>query len=134
MQIESELTPSQAYISGHALVILTGAQTLLQTIYVDDSESLETIAIDESSGQIAVSSGPDVYIYRPNGFKGESLKVGISLRRNTTTGFELIYGMGISGHLPLPFAQKTMMRRSIHYHGAPRRNCSWPIRAFPCGF
>ncbi|KAF4987919.1 hypothetical protein F66182_16722, partial [Fusarium sp. NRRL 66182] len=42
-----------AYISGHALVILTGAQTLLQTIYVDDSESLETIAIDESSGQIA---------------------------------------------------------------------------------
>jgi hypothetical protein len=70
----------QAYISGHALVILTGAQTLLQTIYVDDSEFLETIAIDESSGQIAVSSGPDVYIYRPNGFKGESLKVGISLR------------------------------------------------------
>ncbi|KAE8554312.1 hypothetical protein EYB25_002851 [Talaromyces marneffei] len=63
-----------AYISGHALVILTGAQTLLQTIYVDDSEFLETIAIDESSGQIAVSSGPDIYIYRPNGFKGESLK------------------------------------------------------------
>ncbi|KAH8698569.1 WD repeat protein [Talaromyces proteolyticus] len=63
-----------AYISGHALVILTGAQTLLQTIYVDDTDCLEAISIDEATGQIAVSGGSDIFIYRPNGFKGESLK------------------------------------------------------------
>ncbi|OKL63732.1 hypothetical protein UA08_00907 [Talaromyces atroroseus] len=79
-----------AYISGHALVVLTGAQTLLQTIYVDDSDYLETVAIDEASGQIAVSSGPDVYIYRPNGFKGESLKWSLAVTFRSVDDDEII--------------------------------------------
>lgn len=56
-------------------MILSGAQTLLQTIYVDDTENLEAIAIDEATGRIAVSGGADIFVYQPNGFKGESLKV-----------------------------------------------------------
>lgn len=42
---------------------------------MDDTDCLETISIDEASGQIAVSGGSDIFVYRPNGFKGESLKV-----------------------------------------------------------
>ncbi|CAG8239628.1 unnamed protein product [Penicillium salamii] len=63
-----------AYISGHALVILSGPQTLLQTIYVDDTDILEAVVIDESSGKIAVCGGPDVFVYQPYGIKGETLK------------------------------------------------------------
>ncbi|KAJ5352094.1 RAVE complex protein Rav1 C-terminal [Penicillium brevicompactum] len=63
-----------AYISGHALVILGGPQTLLQTIYVDDTDILEAVVIDESSGKIAVCGGPDVFVYQPYGIQGETLK------------------------------------------------------------
>ncbi|EKV08590.1 WD repeat protein [Penicillium digitatum] len=63
-----------AYISGHALVILGGPQTLLQTIYVDDTETLEAIAFDEISGKIAVCGGPDVFVYQPYGIQSETLK------------------------------------------------------------
>ncbi|CAL5871667.1 uncharacterized protein PFLUO_LOCUS5920 [Penicillium psychrofluorescens] len=63
-----------AYISGHALVILGGPQTLLQTIYVDDTDSLEAVAFDEATGNIAVCGGPDVFVYQPYGLKGETLK------------------------------------------------------------
>lgn len=65
----------QVYISGHALVILGGPHTLLQTIYVDDTESLEAVTIDEASGKIAVCGGPDIFIYQPYGIKHETLKV-----------------------------------------------------------
>ncbi|KAJ5581798.1 RAVE complex protein Rav1 C-terminal [Penicillium sp. DV-2018c] len=63
-----------AYISGHALVILGGPQTLLQTIYVDDTETLEAVAFNEVSGTIAVCGGADVFVYQPYGIKGETLK------------------------------------------------------------
>ncbi|OJJ35113.1 hypothetical protein ASPWEDRAFT_492490 [Aspergillus wentii DTO 134E9] len=62
------------YISGHALVILGGPQKLLQTIYVDDTDSLEAVTIEETSGKIAVCGGPDVFIYQPYGVKDETLK------------------------------------------------------------
>lgn len=65
----------QAYISGHALVILGGPQTLLQTIYVDDTDKLEAVAFEEASGRIAVCGGPDVFVYHPYGLPGETLKV-----------------------------------------------------------
>ena len=67
----------QAYISGHALVILGGPQTLLQTIYVDDTDKLEAVAFDEASGRIAVCGGPDIFVYQPYGIQGETLKVRI---------------------------------------------------------
>ncbi|KAJ6098223.1 hypothetical protein N7499_002597 [Penicillium canescens] len=63
-----------AYISGHALVILGGPQKLLQTIYVDDTDSLEAVAFEETSGKIAVCGGPDVFVYQPYGIQGEALK------------------------------------------------------------
>ncbi|KAJ5738784.1 hypothetical protein N7493_001939 [Penicillium malachiteum] len=63
-----------AYISGHALVILGGPQTPLQTIYVDDTDKLEAVAFDEASGKIAVCGGADVFIYQPWGIKGETPK------------------------------------------------------------
>ena len=48
---------------------------LLQTIYVDDTDSLEAVAFDEATGKIAVCGGPDVFVYQPYGLKGETLKV-----------------------------------------------------------
>ncbi|KAJ9405564.1 hypothetical protein DTO045G8_6781 [Paecilomyces variotii] len=64
-----------AYVSGHALVILSGAQKLLQTIYVDDTESLEAVAIDDSTASIVVCGGQDIFVYRPYGnVKDETLK------------------------------------------------------------
>ncbi|KAF7597537.1 regulator of (H+)-ATPase in vacuolar membrane [Aspergillus hancockii] len=62
------------YISGHALVILGGPHTLLQTIYVDDADSLEAVTVDETSGKIAACGGPDVFIYQPYGIRNETLK------------------------------------------------------------
>jgi hypothetical protein len=59
------------------VVILGGPQTLLQTIYVDDTDTLEAITFDETSGKIAVCGGPDVFVYQPYGIRGETLKVRI---------------------------------------------------------
>ncbi|KAL9623679.1 MAG: hypothetical protein Q9160_002135 [Pyrenula sp. 1 TL-2023] len=55
------------YVSGNALVILGGAQQLLQTIYLNDATELTTVTIDEHSGRIAVSGGGHVFAYRPQG-------------------------------------------------------------------
>ncbi|KAJ5904487.1 hypothetical protein N7504_006870 [Penicillium tannophilum] len=63
-----------AYISGHALVILGGPQTILQTIYVDDTDKLEAVIINEASGKIAVCGGSDVFVYQPWGIQGETPK------------------------------------------------------------
>ncbi|RAK73638.1 WD repeat protein [Aspergillus fijiensis CBS 313.89] len=62
------------YISGQALVILGGPHKLLQTIYVDDTDVLEAVTIDEVSGKIATCGGPDVFIYQPYGIQNETLK------------------------------------------------------------
>lgn len=63
------------YISGQALVILGGPHNLLQTIYVDDTQALEAVAIDGASGRIAVCGGPYAFVYEPYGTYGETLKV-----------------------------------------------------------
>lgn len=63
------------YISGQALVILGGPHKLLQTIYVDDTQALEAVAINEASGKIAVCGGPYVFVYQPYGILDETLKV-----------------------------------------------------------
>jgi hypothetical protein len=66
----------QAYITGNALVVLTGPDTILQTIYDDDEAELEAIAIDEASGKIATCVGKSVRVYRPYGQDEGALKVG----------------------------------------------------------
>ncbi|EER42251.1 WD repeat protein [Histoplasma capsulatum H143] len=54
-----------SYITGHALVILSGPHKLLQTIYLDDAEPSDSVLIDEASGRIAVAGGPDISIFKP---------------------------------------------------------------------
>ncbi|UNI19732.1 regulator of (H+)-ATPase in vacuolar membrane, variant 2 [Purpureocillium takamizusanense] len=54
-----------AYISGSAFTILDGSQAIVQTIYDnDDKRELEAIALDEISGNIAVSTAKQVRIYK----------------------------------------------------------------------
>ncbi|KAJ6441698.1 ketoisovalerate reductase [Purpureocillium lavendulum] len=54
------------YISGSAFTILDGCRAILQTIYDDDDEHcLEAIALDEVSGNIAVSTAKQVRVYKP---------------------------------------------------------------------
>ncbi|ESZ95068.1 hypothetical protein SBOR_4523 [Sclerotinia borealis F-4128] len=63
-----------AYITGNAFVILTGADTIVQTIYDDDDTQLEAIALDESSGKIATCAGSNIRIYKPYGQDEGALK------------------------------------------------------------
>ncbi|KAJ5082385.1 RAVE complex protein Rav1 C-terminal [Penicillium argentinense] len=80
-----------AYISGHALVILGGPQTLLQTIYVDDTDTLQAVAFDEESGKIAVCGGADVFVYQPYGIQGETLKWSLAYTFRAEDDDEPIY-------------------------------------------
>lgn len=122
------------YISGHALVILTGPQTLLQTIYVDETKTLEAVTIDEASGKIAVCGGPDVFIYQPYGIQHETLKVGGYCPMNGGGRLlTLIVILECSGPLYIPFATKTMARQSEPCRGALPMSYSWAIRTSHCG-
>ncbi|EDN98676.1 hypothetical protein SS1G_13535 [Sclerotinia sclerotiorum 1980 UF-70] len=67
-----------AYITGNAFVILTGADTILQTIYDDDDTQLEAIALDEASGKIAACAGSNIRIYKPYGQDEGALKVSMT--------------------------------------------------------
>jgi hypothetical protein len=134
----------QAYISGHALVILGGPQTLLQTIYVDDIEKLEAVAFDEASGKIAVCGGPDIFIYQPYGIQGETLKVcnrlatsELSRLRDKVAGnwkstYTNEYWL-FSGPLPVHFARKMTTNRFIPCRGGRRTSCWLVTRALRCG-
>lgn len=43
---------------------------------MDDTESLEAVAIDDSTASIVVCGGQDIFVYRPYGnVKDETLKV-----------------------------------------------------------
>ncbi|KAI9809213.1 MAG: hypothetical protein M1825_002504 [Sarcosagium campestre] len=56
-----------AYISGNALVILSGPDSLLQTIYRDEPDQLQSVALDEASGKLATCSKSILCTYRPYG-------------------------------------------------------------------
>ena len=55
----------QAYISGNALIILDSPNHVVQTIYIDQEDELEAVALDENSGKLATCSTNHVYIYEP---------------------------------------------------------------------
>lgn len=75
IRVQKLTETSKAYISGSALIILGGPHNIIQTVYHDASPHLDTVAIDEATGKIAVSDSQDIYVYRPYG-KGEgALKV-----------------------------------------------------------
>ncbi|KAK4248662.1 RAVE protein 1 C terminal-domain-containing protein [Corynascus novoguineensis] len=67
-----------AYITGNALVILGAPDELLQTVYDDDTEPLQAIALDEASGKIAVCTRHVVRVYQPLGAGRVSLSWGAS--------------------------------------------------------
>lgn len=54
-------------MTGNAAILLGGPQNILQTIYVDDIDFLESVAIEETSGRVAVSGGRHVFVYKPLG-------------------------------------------------------------------
>ncbi|EXJ67724.1 uncharacterized protein A1O5_09070 [Cladophialophora psammophila CBS 110553] len=56
-----------AYVSGNAAVILSGPQSILQTIYVDTVDALTAITLEETTGRIALCDATHVYIYKPIG-------------------------------------------------------------------
>lgn len=62
------------YIAGNALVVLTGPQTVAQTLYDDSGEHLEAVSFDERSGKIAVCSRRVAHIYYPRTDAGSSLR------------------------------------------------------------
>lgn len=66
---------NQAYITGSAIAILGEPQTILQTIYDDNEDPLEAIALDEASGKIAVCTYNTVRIYKPFGQEDDALRV-----------------------------------------------------------
>ena len=63
-----------AYISGNAIIVLGGPQQILQTIYVDDVESLSAVTVEETSGAIAACGGQNVYIYEAFGREEDVLR------------------------------------------------------------
>lgn len=56
-------------------MILDGPNNLLQTIYHEECSTLVAVAIDESTGKIAIASLTEVYIYRPFGKQDGLLRV-----------------------------------------------------------
>ncbi len=101
--------PVKAYISGNALVILSGPHTLIQTLYNDQLLALEAVVIDEATGKIAICSLEEVYIFKPYGKKEGALKVRPETRDSRPSCEVLtIY----SGHFsPLCSFQATKMAR-----------------------
>ncbi|KAL8665513.1 MAG: hypothetical protein Q9202_002218 [Teloschistes flavicans] len=63
-----------AYISGNAIVILSGPTDLVQTLYLEDCSALVAIEIDETTGKIATASSTKIYVYRPYGKEEGLLK------------------------------------------------------------
>ena len=70
------LTWLKAYITGNALTILGGPNTLVQTIYHDQQSVLGSITICEDTANIAVTEGEKVHVYRTFGAGDGPLKVG----------------------------------------------------------
>jgi hypothetical protein len=68
-----------AYITGNGFSILGEPDHLLQTVYDDDESPLESIALDEASGKIAVCTCRAVRIYKPFGRDEDALRVGIRM-------------------------------------------------------
>ncbi|RDL37231.1 WD40 repeat-like protein [Venustampulla echinocandica] len=63
-----------AYITGNAFVVLSGPDSILQTIYDSDESELDAIALDETSGKIATCAGTNIRVYKPYGHEDDALK------------------------------------------------------------
>ncbi|KAM0475522.1 hypothetical protein ACHAPX_006843 [Trichoderma viride] len=69
-----------AYITGNAFTVLDGLQTIIQTIYDENDEPLQAIAIDELTGKIATSTAAQVRVYKPlGGLQEDALKWALQL-------------------------------------------------------
>jgi hypothetical protein len=65
-----------AYVSGNAFAVLSDATTLVQTVYDDNPEPLQAIAVDEGSGRLAACTSQVVRIYGPVAQSDDSYQVG----------------------------------------------------------
>ena len=111
----------QAYISGHALVILEGPHQIAQTIYNDDGAPADAVDISGDTGKIAVGSRELVHIYVPYGQQDDVLKVHI-LDSNSET--LLIIDSGLSN---IPSKWTAPSARHVHCPGELEGNC-WSER------
>ncbi|KAI9845530.1 MAG: regulator of (H+)-ATPase in vacuolar membrane [Thelocarpon superellum] len=113
------------YISGAALVVLTAADQILQTIYHDDVDELGAVTIDEASGKIATCTPSTIYIYRPYGIEEGalqwSLQCPLALDSATDairtlswgTGEELLVGSGSLTLFATKHAEKSVWSRTL---------------------
>lgn len=121
---------TQAYITGNAFVILTGADTILQTIYDDDETQLEAIALDENSGKIATCAGSNIRIYKPYGQDEGALKVSITQPQLAFWNAVLITFSGLCNIAFQSTRAGTISQ--IHYHGEYQKNCWWGAHGLLC--
>ncbi|KAK3343812.1 RAVE protein 1 C terminal-domain-containing protein [Lasiosphaeria hispida] len=118
-----------AYISGNAFSILGDADTLLQTVYDDDEEPLEGIALDEASGKIAVCTRRAVRIYRPFGREEDALRW--ALQSLFTTGQDQVTADGSTSICLSWGAQEELMvaHSSLElYQTSSSPKCCWRKR------
>ena len=62
-------------MSANALIILDGPCNLIQTIYLEECEALDSVTIDAASGKIVTCSSNAIYVYKPYGREDGILKV-----------------------------------------------------------
>ncbi|KAF4333564.1 RAV1 [Fusarium beomiforme] len=62
------------YITGSAFAILEGSHGILQTIYDEGEQPLESIAFDEVTGKIATCTLVEARVYKPFGSHEDTLK------------------------------------------------------------
>jgi hypothetical protein len=55
--------------------VLDQPNHILQTIYIDEERELEAVALDETTGKLAVCSAHHIYIYQPYGQDEGAIKV-----------------------------------------------------------
>ena len=60
---------------GNAVIILDGPNSILQTIYLELSDELIAIVLDELSGKVAAASSSTVHVYKPYGRDEGALRV-----------------------------------------------------------
>lgn len=57
------------------MIILSGANDIVQTIYHDGDEVLQAVAVDEVTGKIVTCFGSTLLVYQPYGKDEGALKV-----------------------------------------------------------
>ncbi|CAN8103308.1 unnamed protein product [Discula destructiva] len=118
-----------AYISGNAIAILSDHDTLLQTIYDEDDQALEAIALNEVSGKIAVCTHNTVRIYRPVVHGDGDLKWALETSCTPDVDAEALHDEDARNAIVLSWggSEELLVSRSAMtlYSTAPDLDCTW---------